>query len=418
MTETGCNARKACERFLEEAFARLEVAQEMRQLLRAPRRETRFELPLVCDSGELKVFYGFRVQHDHSRGPFKGGLRYHPDIDMDHFAALASVMTWKTALVNLPFGGGKGGINCDPRQLSAAELERLTKLYVERVDMLIGPDQDIPAPDMGTGSREMAWIVEEYSKRHGFEPAVVTGKPLELGGSPGRVSATGRGVALITAWVAEAQGLNLNKSRIAIQGFGNVASHTARFLAELGAKVVAVSDRSGAVYNPEGLDIGHLLKATQQQGVKLSESELKGPEEVLKGEELLELDVDILIPAAVGGAIHEGNVDRVRARMIVEAANLPLTCGADAALAERGIPIVPDILANAGGVTVSYFEWVQNRSRYPWSEDRVNRELEQVLRSAWSEVLERAEERQLNYRQAAYDLAVSRTLRAIELRGF
>jgi len=417
MSDTGSSARQSCDRFLDEALDRLEVDEELRHLLRAPYRETRFELPLKCDDGSLKVFYGYRVQHNHSRGPFKGGLRYHPDLDLDHFAALASLMTWKTALVDIPFGGAKGGVNCNPRELSVGERERLTKRYVERLDMLIGPDHDIPAPDMGTGPPEMAWIFEAYAKRHGFEPAAVTGKPLELGGSAGRVAATGRGVAFITAWAAEEAGLELADATVAIQGFGNVGSHTALFLAEKGARVVAVSDRDGGRYNPDGLDIKAMVEASRQEDrPAVSVMEVSG--ETMEGEDLLTLDVDILIPAAVGGVITGKNVQCVRAGLVIEAANLPLTLAADAALADRGIPVIPDVLANAGGVTVSYFEWVQNRSRYYWSEEKVNGELEDALRRAWEDVRKMAKEQELTYRQAAYHLAVERTLRAIELRGF
>ncbi|GAB6083573.1 Glu/Leu/Phe/Val dehydrogenase dimerization domain-containing protein [Desulfuromonas carbonis] len=409
--------RQTCEHFLEEAFDRLETVDEVRNLLRAPYRETRFELPLNRDDGSVSVFYGYRVQHEHSRGPFKGGLRFHPDVDMDHFVALAQLMTWKTAVLNLPFGGAKGGVNCDPRQLSSRERETLTKRYVERVAMIIGPDRDILAPDMGTGPQEMAWIVDAYALQAGFEPGVVTGKPLALGGSPGRLAATGRGVALVAGWAAEAAGIRLDGATVALQGFGNVGSHTARFLADQGAKVVAVVDVEGGKYSAAGLDIEGMVKAVQDQpGGAVPDLAVEG--ETISSEELFALEVDLLIPAAIGGVIHRGNADRVKARMVVEAANLPVTSEADQMLRERGVVVVPDVLANAGGVTVSYLEWVQNRQRYQWTEDRVNRELTDRLQHAWREVRERSEASDISYRLAAYQLGLERTIEAIELRGF
>jgi glutamate dehydrogenase (NAD(P)+) len=411
--------RGTIETFLGKALDRLAVEDEMRQLLRAPYRETQFELPLRCDDGSLKLFYGYRVQYDHSRGPFKGGLRYHPDLDLDHFVALASLMTWKTALADLPFGGGKGGINCDPAQLSANELETLTKRYVERIATLIGPDHDIPAPDMGTGQREMAWILESYSKRYGFEPAVVTGKPLALGGSHGRLAATGRGIALVASWAAEAQGRDIEGARVAIQGFGNVGSHAGRFLAGMGARVVAVSDAGGGLCNRQGLDIETLFKAFQGDDPPGSVTAACGRDaERIENADLLELEVDLLIPAAVGGVVNAENVDRVRAGLIVEGANQPLTADAAESLEERGIPVIPDILANAGGVIVSYLEWVQNRQRYQWPEKRIEKDLRNRLQSAWRDVKARAEGEGVSYRLAAYLIAVERIIRAIELRGF
>jgi glutamate dehydrogenase (NAD(P)+) len=410
--------RKSCEKFLEDAFDHLKVDTEMRQLLRSPYREVRFELPLKRDDGTIRVYYGYRVQHNQSRGPFKGGLRYHKDVDLEHFVALSEIMTWKTSLLDLPFGGGKGGIDCDPMELSTDELETLTKRYVQRVSMLIGPDRDIPAPDMGTGPREMAWIVDAFSLNEGFNPAVVTGKPLELGGSEGRLEATGCGVALITAKAAEEEGIDISGARIAIQGFGNVGSHAARFLHERGAKIIAVSDYSGALHREVGLDIDHLIAMADHKDRGKTFAECQGDYALISNEELLQLDVDILIPAAIGGAIHSDNADQVQARLIVEAANMPITCGADSKLQERGVVIIPDILANAGGVTVSYLEWVQNRQRYQWHKEEVLKELTRRLETAWHDVRERAGQENLNYRQAAYVIALERIIEAINLRGF
>jgi len=410
--------RNSCEQFVDRAFEALDLETEMRHLLRGCYREIGFELPLKRDDGTMSLFKGFRVQHDQSRGPFKGGLRFHPEVDLDHFIALATLMTWKCALLDLPFGGAKGGVDCDPGELSAREMETLVKRLVERIAMFIGPDRDIPAPDMGTGPREMAWIVDAYALQHGFTPGVVTGKPLELGGSLGRVEATGRGVAQITALAAEREGLELESCRVAVQGFGNVGAHAAKFLAERGAQIVAVSDASGACHAPDGLDIDRLFEQVHggDRPIPLEKIETGG-KRIDKGE-LLGLEVDILIPAAIGHAITADNVDQVRAGLLVEAANLPVDCAADAALRERGVTVVPDILANAGGVTVSYLEWVQNRQRYRWEEQQVNDELERRMVAAWQQVCERAEQEQVDLRLAAYQIAIERVIKAIRLRGF
>lgn len=411
--------RISCERFLEDAFELLDVSKAMRQLLRSPYREVSFELPLVRDDGSISLFRGYRVQHNQSRGPFKGGLRFHKDVDLGHFVALGEIMTWKTSLLNLPFGGAKGGIDCDPNELSAVELETLTKRYTQRLAMLIGPDHDIPAPDMGTGPREMAWILDSYTHHRGFTPDVVTGKPLELGGAAGRLEATGYGVAQITALAAEAEGIELDGATVAIQGIGNVASFVAQRLAEQGAKIVAVSDSRCGLHAEEGLDIALLLK--QLRDSEKSKRKLAGLDhdyEQISNEKLLELPVDILIPAAIGGVINKENASRIGAKLIVEAANMPVTCAADAALRSREICIIPDIMANAGGVTVSYLEWVQNRQRYQWSREQTLEELEDRMMQAWREVRQRACEQQLSYRLAAYAIAVERIIAAINLRGF
>jgi len=416
--ESNSAPRESCENFLNDAFEYLGVDPEMQQLLRSPYREVRFELPLKRDDGRISLFYGYRVQHNQSRGPFKGGLRYHKDVDLEHFVALAEIMTWKTSLLDLPFGGGKGGIDCDPAELSPGELETLTKRYVQRLSMLIGPDLDIPAPDMGTGPREMAWIVDAFSHIDGFSPAVATGKPVELGGAKGRLEATGYGVALITSIAAEEQGLDVDDVKVAIQGFGNVGSNAARFLHERGATIVAVSDHSCGLYKKEGFAIDRLIDMSEhkQQGGALSE--YQADFEKISNDELLQLDTDLLIPAAVGGVINEDNVRNVKAKLIVEAANMPITCNADSTLNERGIVVIPDILANAGGVTVSYLEWVQNRQRYQWDEQKVNEELKRRLQRAWDEVKARARHGKINYRKAAYVIAVERIIKAVNLRGF
>jgi glutamate dehydrogenase (NAD(P)+) len=418
MPESDVHSPLECsDTFLDAAMDRLELDPPMRQLLRGPYREVMVELPLVREGGDLRVYSGYRVQHDNARGPFKGGLRFHPSVDMDHFRALAAVMTWKTAVADIPFGGAKGGIDCDPHELTKPELETLTKRFTEKMDEVIGPNRDIPAPDVGTGAPQMAWIFDAYAVRHGYEPGVVTGKPIQLGGSLGRTEATGRGVSMVTAWACEAEGVELEGATVAIQGFGNVGSHAARFLAERGAKVVAVSDVDGGLYRDEGLDIEALIAARSGAGGRpVAQSDVAG--EPLSNDDLLTLDVDVLIPAAIESVLHGGNAGDVRARLVVEAANLPSTCEAHAILVERGIPVIPDIVANSGGVIVSYLEWVQNRERMRWDVERVNADLERILGRAWREVSGRAGEESVDYRLAAYELAVSRVREAIELRGF
>jgi glutamate dehydrogenase (NAD(P)+) len=343
----------------------------------------------------------------------KGGLRFHPSVELDEVRALASLMTWKTAVVDIPFGGAKGGINCDPKNLTQGELENLTRLFVERIYKLIGENEDIPAPDVNTNPQIMAWIVDEYAKFRGFTPAVVTGKPLELGGSLGRMSATGRGVAFIAAAARERAGASIRGARVAIQGFGNVGSWTAHYLAEAGARVVAVSDVNGGRFAADGLDVPALMRAAAD---RRSIHEVKGAESISNAE-LLALEVDILIPAALHDAINGETVGAVRAGMIVEGANAPVTPVADSALEERGITVVPDILANAGGVTVSYFEWVQNTQRIRWTAEKVDQELIGTLSAAFGNVTRTAEEFEVPLRTAAYIVGVRRVAEATRLRG-
>lgn len=405
--------------FLRAAFDHLDIGDEIGGLLRASHREIRLEIPLRTQSSGLKVFTGYRVQHNRSRGPFKGGLRYHPEADMEHFRHLASLMTWKTALVNIPFGGAKGGIDCDPRELEEQDLEVLTKRFTEKIGSLFGPDSDIPAPDMGTGEQEMAWIYEEYSQHGGDVPAVVTGKPVQLGGSHGRTEATGRGVAFVTALAAETEELDLDGATVAIQGFGNVAAYAAHLLAtEAGAKIVAVSDVSGGLHTEDGLDVEALFETREEDPRNFELADADGEGDSISNEELLELDVDVLIPAAIEDVITEENADDVKASLVVEGANMPIAYEADRMLHEAGSVVVPDILANAGGVTVSYLEWVQNRYRYRWKKERVICELEEIMENAWDAMCDCAEEEDLNYRGAAYVASVARVRHAIEMRGF
>ncbi len=394
------------------AARRLDLPRHLQVALKTPYREVMVEIPLVEEDGSIRTFHGYRVQHNNARGPMKGGLRYHPDVDLDEARALASLMTWKTAVVDLPYGGGKGGIDVDPRTLRPGQVERITRTFVDRIHQFIGPNEDIPAPDVNTDGQVMAWIVDEYSKFEGFTPAVVTGKPLEVGGSPGRVSATGRGVAIIAERAAADHGIDLDGARVAVQGFGNVGSWSARFLADRGARVVAVSDVEGGIHDDAGLDIDALTEAANGRSVVTHD---RGDR--ISNDELLALDVDILVPAALGGVIHRWNARHVQARLVVEGANAPTTPAADALLAERDIPVVPDILANAGGVTVSYFEWVQNLQQFRWTAEKVDTELTAIMTAAYDAVRDAAAEHRTSLRTAAFMVAIQRVARAVQVRG-
>jgi glutamate dehydrogenase (NAD(P)+) len=397
----------------DRAAKLLGLSDDLSVALKTPHREVMVEIPLRCSDGSLRTFRGYRVQHDNSRGPMKGGLRYHPEVDLDEVRALASLMTWKTAVVDIPYGGAKGGIACDPRQLSARDVERLTRMFITRIEKFIGPQDDIPAPDVNTNPQVMAWIVDEYAKYHGFTPGVVTGKPVELGGSLGRTSATGRGVLFAAERAGADIGISLSGATVAVQGFGNVGSWAAHFLAEAGARIVAVSDVNGAIYSGDGLDVEALREAVASSGSVLDHD---GAEQI-SNEELLTLDVDILVPAALGGVLHRDNAADVRAKLIVEGANHPTTPTADHIFAERGITVVPDIYANAGGVTVSYFEWVQNLQQFRWPAERVDTELRRIMDAAYDTLREVAEEYDTDLRTAAFTMAIRRVAEATRLRG-
>ena len=385
----------------------------MRTLLWTPMREVKVQVALEMDDGQVRTFIGYRIQHDNARGPFKGGLRYHPEVDADEVFSLASLMTWKTAVVNIPYGGAKGGISLDPRELSPGETERVSRKFIDEIHDVIGPDKDIPAPDMGTNAQVMAWIMNQYEKFHGFNPACVTGKPVELHGADGREEATGRGVATITKATLDRVGHGVKGMKIAIQGFGNVGSWAGRFLHEMGAHVVAVSDQYGGIFNADGLDIPEVLKHMQEH------RKLQGYAEAgeITNSELLAADVDVLIPAALGGVLTRENAGDVRAKYIVEAANSPLTPDADEIFAEKDVLVIPDILANAGGVTVSYFEWVQNRQHFKWELSRVREELDKIMRESLDRVWRIAEEKKVPLRVAAYILGIGRVGRATVLGG-
>jgi len=395
----------------------LELDAGMIGVLAHPKRELTVHFPVRMDDGSTRIFTGYRVQHNDARGPLKGGLRYSSRVTLDEIRALAMWMTWKCAVVNLPYGGAKGGVVVDPRLLSDGELERLTRRYTTEMAIVIGPERDIPAPDMGTDARVMAWMMDTFSMHHGFSiPGVVTGKPVDIGGSQGRFEATGRGALYITQEACHLRGLSLQGATGAVQGFGNVGGVVARMLAQAGAKVVAVSDSRGVVYRDTGLDVESLYSKRLAGGF-LDRTDLGPGHREISNAELLELPVDILIPAALEGQITEQNASRIRAGMIVEAANGPVTAGADAILAERDIYLVPDILANAGGVVVSYFEWVQDMQSFFWDETEVNQRLQRIMTKAFSEVSAVAQSRGLRLREAAYVVALKRVMEATRLRG-
>ena len=423
MAAVGANSQlnplENAERQFEEAAARLKLDTGVKEMLKRPRRATIQSLPVMMDDGTIRVFTGYRVQHSIARGPAKGGIRFHQDVTLDEVEALASWMTWKCAVADIPFGGGKGGIKVDPRTLSKSELERLTRRYAADLSDLFGPESDVPAPDVNTGEREMAWIADTYSMHERrTELAVVTGKPLEVGGSAGRREATGRGVMICIEEMCKHLGMKLKDATVAVQGFGNVGGVAADLLArECGVKVVAVSDVTGAIYNKDGLDIPAVLKyvAENKKGVAgfPSSTPLKSASDIL------ELDVDILVPAALENVITSDNADRIKARIVAEGANGPTTPDADQILEARGIHVIPDILCNSGGVTVSYFEWVQNRMGFYWQEAEVNARLREKMVKAFGDVLKMkaGKDAKVSLRNAAYMVAIQRVLRVHELRG-
>lgn len=399
--------------YLEEAFDHLGYSHSFRELLKMPWREISVQVPLRKDNGELVAYQGYRVQHNGARGPYKGGIRYHPATDLDDVRALSSLMTWKAALVNIPFGGAKGGITCSPRELSPRELQMLTRSYINNIDMAIGPYTDIPAPDVGTNSHVMAWIMDEYSIAKGHSPACVTGKPPALGGIREREEATGRGVSLIAEMVCEQIRTPLIQATCAIQGFGKVGSHAALFLWEKGVRIQAVSEEKGAIYRRKGLDIPDLLHHISQGGELIDYPRA----DKITNEELLALPVDLLVPAALGGVLHKKNAGAVKAKAVLEGANAPTTDEADRILEQKGVVVVPDILTNAGGVIVSYFEWVQNIQQYSWEKYHTNAELKKILSRAYQTVKKVAREKKLSFRLASFVTSVERVAEAEQLRG-
>ncbi len=404
---------EASKHHFERAANKLKLNRQLRDWLRIPFREIAVHLPVVMDDGSLHIFEGYRIQHNNARGPHKGGLRYHPEVSMDDVRGLASWMTWKTALLNLPLGGAKGGIACDAKNMSRGELERLTRKYTQAISVDIGPNQDIPAPDVNTDENVMAWIMDEYSKLRGYEPAVVTGKPIELGGSPGRKDATGRGITYIVEQWAADNGLEMTETTAVIQGLGNVGYYTAYHLSKMGCRVIAVSDTEAGVLNEKGLDVEALFEHKQETG---SVSGFSGAK-TIESDDIFALECDFLIPAALENAIMKDNAVKIKARVIFEAANGPTCPLTEPSLAEKGVAIVPDILVNSGGVVVSYFEWVQNLQQFSWSEEQVDSELRKRMQGAYHRVIDKAKTENVSLRIAAYMLAIEKVSSAAQTRG-
>lgn len=399
----------------DEAAEAMHLAPDLRQRLKLPQRSLVVSVPVRMDDGRVEVFTGYRVQHDSSRGPCKGGIRYHPDVNLGEVAALAMWMTWKCALAGLPYGGAKGGVKVAPKQLSSAELQRLTRRYAAEIYPLIGPDKDVPAPDVGTDAQVMAWFMDTYSQQVGYAvPGVVTGKPLSLGGSLGREDATGRGVVYVTLEALKHLKIPIDQTTVSIQGFGNVGSHTAAIMQQHGARVVAVSDVSGGIYNAKGLNISELLRRYRVDGQTLQQSQLG---ETITNEELLQLDCTVLVPAALSEQITGKNAHRLRCRVLAEGANGPTTLDADGILGDKGVFIIPDILANSGGVIVSYFEWVQDLQRFFWSATDIQGRLHNIITSAFQRTLHFATERRTSMRMAALMSGIHEVAQAHTQRG-
>jgi len=398
--------------YVDKAAKALALRPDVTKQLKTPHREVRVELNIRMDDGSIGTFIGFRVQHDNARGPFKGGLRYHHHVDAEEVTALASLMTWKTAVAGVPYGGAKGGIAVDARKLSDGETQRLTRRFIDGIHDIIGATTDIPAPDVNTDGQVMAWIFDQYTKYHGYEPGVVTGKPVSLGGSIGRAAATGRGAVYATEELLATLGESMEGKKIVIQGFGNVGTWAARDYVALGAKIVGIADISGGYVNPEGIDveaaIAHLATNKTLEGFAA---------EKVDGEAILVHDCDILVPAALGGVLTKDNADDVKAKIIVEGANGPTTPEADEIFAKRGVHILPDIYANCGGVTVSYFEWSQNMQHFYWDLERVNAELRRVMKRGYASLVEVQKTHQCTLREAAFILGVGRVKDATDMRG-
>ena len=408
------NAFEATNLYFGRAASIMQLSSSIVRLFETPQREVKVGLTIEMDNGDVRTFQGYRVQHDNSRGPWKGGLRYHPHVDPDEVKALASLMTWKTAVIDVPFGGAKGGITVEPKDLSRAEQERLTRVFVDKIHDIIGPQRDIPAPDVNTNAQHMAWIYDQYSKIHGHTPGIVTGKPVDLYGSLGREAATGRGVAIATRQALLAMNKDIVGATVAVQGFGNVGTWTALILASMGARIVAIGDASGAYKNVEGIDVERAIDWTKKHG---GIHGFDGGLPLKDASAVLLEDVDVLVPAALGGVITRDNARDIRARFVVEGANAPTTPEADAILHEKGVIIVPDIYANAGGVTVSYFEWVQNLQNFTWTEEEVNDKLERRMVKAFDTIWRVATEKKVSLRTAAFIVAIGRVGKARVLRG-
>ena len=406
------NFKSFCDQF-QRASNELGLEKNLADSIMMPDRELSVEVPLNKDDGSLAIFKGYRIQHNNARGPFKGGIRFHQEVDIDEVRSLAALMTFKTALVNIPYGGGKGGITVDPRKLSKRELEQLSRRFFRRISPIIGVNTDIPAPDVNTNAQIMTWFMDEYSQNNGYSPAIVTGKPIDLGGSLGREAATGRGVFFTTREVAKEFQLNLDKCTAVIQGFGNVGSYTAKFLDEVGCKIIGISDISGGYFNKSGIDINHSIEYIKKNGTLDGFKEGKK----ISNEEILELKCDFLIPAALASVINESNAEKLKCKFVIEAANGPTTPLGHDILKEMSIPVIPDILTNAGGVVVSYFEWVQNLQQFKWTEEEVNSKLENKIISTYNEVSSLRKEKNVSFKRSAFMVAIDRVAKATLMRG-
>jgi len=399
----------------DKAWDNLELPDDIRQIFWESYREVTVQIPVKTRDGEMHVYHGYRIQHNGARGPYKGGIRFHPEVDIDEVRSLASMMTWKTAIVNVPFGGAKGGVNVDVNAIDASEMQHIARAFMDKISKLLGPTRDIPAPDVNTNAQVMAWMMDQYGKLHGHTPACVTGKPISLEGSYGREAATGRGCVFMFREAAPKIGLSPGQAKFVVQGFGNVGSWIARIMQELGATMVGVSDAFGAIRSDEGIDAEALVEHMQSDGGKLGE--FPGAEPISAGD-LYEIPCDVFFPAALGGMLHEDNADLLDCKMIVEGANNPTTFAADDIFNDKGIYVVPDLMANAGGVVASYFEWVQNLQHFRWDEREVNDKLGAVMRRAFREVNARAEQDEVPLREAAFEVGIERVVEASRTRGY
>ena len=402
--------------YFDGAIERLGIPDDVAEVLRTSYREVQVQVPVRQSDGKIHTYSGYRVQHNGARGPYKGGVRFHPEVDLDEVRALATLMTWKTAIAGIPYGGAKGGIDVPADELTAEELEKVARGFMSKIEKVLGPHRDIPAPDVNTNAQVMAWMLDEFGKMHGHTPACVTGKPIALEGSFGREAATGRGVVYMYCEAAKELDIEPEDTTFAVQGYGNVGSWAARILEDMGATLVAASDRSGAIRCDSGLDAHALAEHTAEEG-ELADFAGDGVDH-MSGDELLETECDLFVPAALGGMIHKHNADKLRCRMLVEGANSPTTPAADEILAGNDVHVVPDVMANAGGVVVSYFEWVQNLQHFRWDEEEVNERLGKIMRRSYGEVSERAREKDLPLRPAAYELGIERVYEAATTRGY
>ena len=400
--------------YFEIAADHLKLADDLRVVFWTPYREVTVQIPVKLSDGKTHVFSGYRIQHNGARGPYKGGVRFHPEVDIDEVRALASLMTWKTAVAGIPFGGAKGGVNCPAEKLEQSELQQIARSFMDKIEKVLGPTRDIPAPDVNTNAQTMAWFMDEYGKLHGHTPAICTGKPISLEGSLGREAATGRGCVYMFREAAPQLGLSPADTTFVVQGFGNVGSWAARIMQQLGARMIGVSDAHGAIRNDDGIDANQ-LQEHMTGGGKITDFE---GAETIDPDDLVAIPCDVLIPAALGGMIHEGNADRIDCKMLVEGANSPTTPVADQILRDKGTYVIPDVMANAGGVVVSYFEWVQNLQHFRWEEREVNDRLGTIMRRAYREVSARGKEEGLDLREASYLVGIERVVEAAKTRGY